>query len=56
MTTLVQPCMGGLCTMRERCARYWEQSPRAPAERLCTRGDQNAFLPIGARRSASGST
>ncbi len=35
----VSPCMGGWCSMREKCAHYATPTTRLePAERLCDRG------------------
>jgi hypothetical protein len=41
-----RPCMGGWCSTRDHCVHYWVTSPIAPAERLCMKGDRNAFAPI----------
>lgn len=41
-----QPCMGGWCTFREKCAHYWRQSQRTPAENLCGHASLDAFLPM----------
>lgn len=47
MSAAHKPCMGGWCPRRERCARYWQPSLLAPAERLCEPGLANAYKPIG---------
>jgi hypothetical protein len=33
----LQQCMGGLCTVRDKCAHYWapQQLGVPPSERLC---------------------
>lgn len=44
----VLPCMGGLCSRRDKCAHYGAPTERAePAERLCQPGDEDLmfFLP-----------
>jgi hypothetical protein len=39
-------CMGGFCTCRDSCGRYWQRDTRQPAERLCERGTSTQWRPI----------
>lgn len=45
------PCMGGWCSMRDKCSHYATPTTRQePAERLCDRGRETAmhFAPAPA--------
>lgn len=39
-------CMGGFCAKRERCRHYHQTTTRTPIERLCEKGDDDAYTPI----------
>lgn len=40
-------CMGGWCTLRERCHHYvLPASSVDPADRLCQRGQRDQFVPL----------
>lgn len=43
-------CMGGWCVQREKCANYHSRSKQV-LERMCLKGEQNAFQAIFARRA-----
>lgn len=38
-------CMGGWCAVRNTCARYRPGNYRWAADRLCSRGDRDQFMP-----------
>lgn len=39
-------CMGGFCDRRESCAQHHAQDRDEPAERLCAKGERNAYIPL----------
>ena len=43
-------CMGGFCPVRETCGRHQVngivRTQQAPAERICTRGLSDKWIPI----------
>ena len=49
-TLPLAPCMGGWCTTRQRCGRYWQPSARAPAERLCSSVSPDQWMPLPSAR------
>lgn len=39
-------CMGGWCSVRERCKHYQAEDRRHPIERLCEPDTHTAFRPM----------
>jgi hypothetical protein len=48
MTKPLQQCMGGMCSVREKCAHYWApaQPGIRPAERLCISGQDGEAMTL----------
>lgn len=44
----VSPCLGGFCPRRPSCEHYVNPTDRSePSERLCKRGEPDAYIPLG---------
>ena len=49
MTVEFAPCMGGWCSVRNRCPHYRSDDINEPAERLCPPRQDGAILELPVR-------